>query len=158
MENYLQHLDQLNQLVETQQARSTIWSLIHQYHELFLVAGLLLLVVSLFALTSIGPVLNRMGIRGAGGAIEGMLFCGVFFIIGLYGIADMFVYPIVTPVHEQLGITEESYTNIANTIADMPDDEYNTLIEGKNTYKLTEKQQNEYKVALKMLNHKRKSK
>lgn len=158
MENYLQQLDNLNQLVEAQQARTTIWSLIHQYSGLFLVAGLLLLVVSLFALTSIGPVLNRMGIRGAGGAIEGMLFCGVFFTIGLYGIADMFVYPIATPVHEQLGITEESYTTIQNTIADMPEDEYNTLIEGKKTYKLTEKQQDEYKVALKMLNIKRKSK
>ena len=158
MENYLQQLDNLNQLVEAQQARATIWSLIHQYSGLFLVGGLLLLVVSLFALASIGPVLNRMGIRGAGGAIEGMLFCGVFFTIGLYGIADMFVYPIVTPQHEQLGITEESYTNIVNTIADMPEDEYNTLIEGKKTYKLTEKQQDEYKVALKMLNIKQKSK
>ena len=158
METYLQHLDQLNQLVEAQQARTTIWSLIHQYSGLFLVAGLLLLVVSLFVLASIGPVLNRMGIRGAGGAIEGMLFCGVFFTIGLYGIADMFVYPIVTPVHEQLGITEESYTNIVNTIADMPDDEYNALIEGKKIYKLTEKQQDEYKAVLKILNTKQKSK
>ena len=156
MENYLQHLDQLNQLVETQQARSTIWSLIHQYRELFLVAGLLLLVVSLFALSAIKPILDRVG-ASRGGAIEGMLFVGVFFVIGLYGIADMFVYPIVTPVHEQLGITEQSYTNIVNTIADMPEDEYNTLIEGKKTYKLTEKQQDEYKVALKMLNIKRKS-
>ena len=157
MENYLQHLDQLNQLVETQQARSTIWSLIHQYRELFLVAGLLLLVVSLFALSAIKPILDRVG-ASRGRAIEGMLFVGVFFVIGLYGIADMFVYPIVTPVHEQLGITEQSYTNIVNTIADMPEDEYNTLIEGKKTYKLTEKQQDEYKVALKMLNIKRKSK
>lgn len=156
MENYLQHLDQLNQLVETQQARTTIWSLIHQYRELFLVAGLLLLVVSLFALSAIKPILDRVG-ASRGGAIEGMLFVGVFFVIGLYGIADMFVYPIVTPVHEQLGITEQSYTNIVNTIADMPEDEYNTLIEGKKTYKLTEKQQDEYKVALKMLNIKRKS-
>lgn len=158
MENYLQQLDNLNQLVEAQQARTTIWSLIHQYSGLFLVAGLLLLVVSLFALASIGPVLNRMGIRGAGGAIEGMLFCGVFFTIGLYGIADMFVYPIVTPVHEQLGISEASYTTIQNTIADMSDDEYNTLIEGKKTYKLTEKQQTEYKPVLEILNHKRTSK
>lgn len=152
MDNYLQHLDQLNQLVEMQQARTTIWSLIHQYSGLFLVAGLLLLVVSLFTLASIGPVLNRMGIRGTGGAIEGMLFFGVFFIIGLYGIADMFVYPIVTPVHEQLDITEESYTNIVNTIADMPEDEYNTLIKDKKTYKLTEKQQDEYKTVLTILN------
>ena len=155
MENYLQHLDQLNQLVETQQARSTIWSLIHQYRGVFLVAGLVLLVFSLFALSAIKPILDRVGTSGA---IEGMLFVGVFFVIGLYGIADMFVYPIVTPVHEQLGITEQSYTNIVNTIADMPEDEYNTLIEGKKTYKLTEKQQDEYKVALKMLNIKRKSK
>lgn len=154
MENYLQHLDQLNQLVETQQARSTIWSLIHQYREVFLVAGLLLLVFSLFAISAIKPILDRVGTSGA---IEGMLFVGVFFVIGLYGAADMFVYPIVTPVHEQLGITEQSYTNIVNTIADMPEDEYNTLIEGKKTYKLTEKQQDEYKVALKMLNIKRKS-
>ena len=157
MENYLQHLDQLNQLVETQQARSTIWSLIHQYRGVFLVAGLVLLVFSLFALSAIKPILDRVG-ASRGGAIEGMLFVGVFFVIGLYGIADMFVYPIVTPVHEQLGITEQSYTNIVNTIADMPEDEYNTLIEGKKTYKLTEKQQDEYKVALKMLNIKRKSK
>lgn len=156
MDNYLQQLDRLNQLVETQQARTTIWSLIHQYSGLFLVAGLLLLVVSLFVLASIGPVLNRMGIRGTGGAIEGMVFVGVFFIIGLYGIADMFVYPIVTPVHEQLGITEESYTNIVNTIADMPEDDYNTLIKDKKTYKLTEKQQEEYKAVLIILNsHKR---
>lgn len=153
MDNYLQQLDRLNQLVETQQARTTIWSLIHQYSGLFLVAGLLLLVVSLFVLASIGPVLNRMGIRGTGGAIEGMVFVGVFFIIGLYGIADMFVYPIVTPVHEQLGITEESYTNIVNTIADMPEDEYNTLTNDKKTYKLTEKQQEEYKAVLTILNH-----
>ena len=156
MENYLQQLDNLNQLVEAQQARTTIWSLIHQYSGLFLVAGLLLLVVSLFVLASIGPVLNRMGIRGAGGAIEGMLFCGVFFTIGLYGIGDMIVYPMVTPTYEQLGITEESYTNIQNTITDMPDDEYNALIEGKKTYKLTEKQQDEYKTVLTILNsHKR---
>lgn len=40
MENYLQQLDNLNQLVEAQQARTTIWSLIHQYSGLFLVAGL----------------------------------------------------------------------------------------------------------------------
>lgn len=153
MDNYLQQLDRLNQLVETQQARTTIWSLIHQYSGLFLVAGLLLLVVSLFVLASIGPVLNRMGIRGTGGAIEGMVFVGVFFIIGLYGSADMFVYPIVTPVHEQLGITEESYTNIVNTIADMPEDEYNTLTKDKKTYKLTEKQQEEYKAVLTILNH-----
>lgn len=158
MENYLQQLDNLNRLVEAQQARTTIWSLIHQYSGLFLVAGLLLLVVSLFTLASIGPVLNRMGIRGVGGAIEGMLFCGIFFTIGLYGIADMFVYPIVTPAHEQLGITEESYTNIINTIADMSDDEYNALIKSTKTYKLPEKQQDEYKVALKMLNIKRQSK
>ena len=150
MENYLQHLDQLNQLVETQQARSTIWSLIHQYREVFLVAGLLLLVFSLFALSALKPILDRVGTSGA---IEGMLFVGVFFIIGLYGIADMFVYPIVTPVHEQLGITEESYTNIVNTIADMPEDEYNTLTKDKKTYKLTEKQQEEYKAGLTILNH-----
>lgn len=154
MENYLQHLDQLNQLVKTQPARSTIWSLIHQYHELFLVAGLLLLVFSLFALSAIKPILYRVGTSGA---IEGMLFTGVFFIIGLYGIADMFVYPIVTPVHEQLGITEESYTTIQNTIADIPEDEYNALIEEKKTYKLTEKQQTEYKPVLEILNN-RKSK
>lgn len=153
MENYLQQLDNLNRLVEAQQARTTIWSLIHQYSGLFLVAGLLLLVVSLFTLASIGPVLNRMGIRGAGGAIEGMLFCGIFFTVGLYGIADMFVYPIVTPAHEQLGVTEESYTNIVNTIADMPEDEYNTLTKDKKTYKLTEKQQEEYKAVLTILNH-----
>lgn len=150
MENYLQHLDKLNQLVETQQARSTIWSLIHQCHELFLVAGLLLLVFSSFALSAIKPILDRVGTSGA---IEGMLFCGIFFIIGLYGIADMFVYPIVTPVHEQLGITEESYTTIQNTIADMPEDEYNALIEEKKTYKLTEKQQTEYKPVLEILNN-----
>lgn len=101
------------------------------------------------------PILDRVGTSGA---IEGMVFLGIFFIIGLYGIADIFVYPIVTPVHEQLDITEESYTNIVNTIADMPEDEYNTLIEGKKTYKLTEKQQDEYKVVLKMLNIKRTSK
>ena len=53
MENYLQQLDNLNRLVEAQQARTTIWSLIHQYSGLFLVAGLLLLVVSLFTLASI---------------------------------------------------------------------------------------------------------
>lgn len=85
-----------------------------------------------------------------------MLFCGVFFTIGLYGIADMFVYPMVTPTHEMLGVTEESYTNIVNTIADMPGDEYNTLIKDKKTYKLTEKQQDEYKTVLTILNsHKR---
>ena len=156
MDNYLQHLDQLNQLVETQQARTTIWSLIHQYSGLFLVAGLLLLVVSLFALSAMRPILDRVGIRGVGGAIEGMLFFGVFFTIGLYGIADMFVYPMVTPTHEMLGVTEESYTNIVNIIADMPDDEYNTLIKDKKTYKLTEKQQEEYKAVLTILNsHKR---
>lgn len=153
MDNYLQQLDQLNQLVETQQARTTIWSLIHQYSGLFLVSGLLLLVFSLFALSAIKPILDRVGTSGA---IEGMVFVGVFFIIGLYGIADMFVYPIVTPVHEQLGITEESYTTIQNTITDMPDDEYHALIEGKKTYKLTEKQQEEYKAVLTILNsHKR---
>lgn len=150
MNNYLQHLDQLNQLVDAQQARTTIWSLIHQYSGLFLVAGLLLLVFSLFALSAIRPILDRVGTSGA---IEGMLFTGVFFVIGLYGIADMFVYPIVTPVHERLGITEESYTNIVNTIADMPEDEYNTLIKDKKTYKLTEKQQDEYNVVLNILNH-----
>ena len=156
MENYLQQLDNLNQLVETQQARTTIWSLIHQYSGFFLVAGLLLLVVSLFALSAMRPILDRVGARGAGGAIEGMLFCGVFFTIGLYGIADMFVYPMVTPTHEMLGVTEESYTNIVNTIADMPEDEYNTLIKDKKTYKLTEKQQEEYKAVLTILNsHKR---
>lgn len=153
MGNYLQQLDQLNQLVETQQARTTIWSLIHQYSGLFLASGLLLLVFSLFALSAIKPILDRVGTSGA---IEGMVFVGVFFIIGLYGIADMVVYPIVTPVHEQLGITEESYTNIVNTIADMPDDEYDTLTKDKKTYKLTEKQQDEYKAVLTILNqHKR---
>ena len=156
MENYLQQLDNLNQLVETQQARTTIWSLIHQYSGLFLVSGLLLLVFSLFALSAMRPILDRVGIIGAGGVIEGMLFCGVFFTIGLYGIADMFVYPMVTPTHEMLGITEESYTNIVNTIADMPEDEYNTLIKDKKTHKLTEKQQDEYNVVLTVLNsHKR---
>lgn len=153
MGNYLQQLDQLNQLVETQQARTTIWSLIHQYSGLFLVAGLLLLVVSLFVLSAMRPILDRVGVRGTGGAIEGMLFCVVFFIIGLYGIADMFVYPMVTPTHEMLGVTEESYTNIVNTIADMSEDEYNTLIKDKKTYKLTEKQKDEYNVVLTILNH-----
>ena len=156
MDNYLQQLDQLKQLVETQQARTTIWSLIHQYSGLFLVAGLLLLVVSLFALSAMRPILDRVGVRGTGGAIEGMLFCGVFFVIGLYGIADMIIYPIMTPTHEMLGVTEESYMNIVNTIADMPEDDYNTLIKDKKTYKLTEKQQEEYKAVLIILNsHKR---
>lgn len=150
MENYLQQLDNLNQLVEAQQARTTIWSLIHQYSGLFLASGLLLLVFSLFALSAIKPILDRVGTSGA---IEGMLFCAVFFIIGLYGIADMIIYPSVTPTHEMLGITEESYTTIQNTITDMPDNEYNALIEGKKTYKLTEKQQEEYKAVLTILNH-----
>lgn len=154
MENYLQHLDQLNQLVETQQPTS-ILSLIHEFSGFILVAGLLLVIVGALAVSAVAPILGR---QGTSGAIEGMLFAGVFFIIGLYGIADMFVYPIVTPVHEQLGITEESYTNIVNTIADMPDDEYNALIESKKTYKLTEKQQDEYKPMLEILNHKRTSK
>lgn len=148
MENYLQYLDNLNQLVETQQARTTIWSLIHQYSGLFLASGLLLLVFSLFALSAIKPILDRVGTSGA---IEGMLFCAVFFIIGLYGIADMIIYPSVTPIHEMLGITEESYTTIQNTITDMPDDDYNTLIKDKKTYKLTEKQQDEYKTVLTIL-------
>ena len=153
MENYLQQLDNLNQLVEAQQARTTIWSLIHQYSGLFLASGLLLLVFSLFALSAIKPILDRVGTSGA---IEGMLFCAVFSIIGLYGIADMIIYPSVTPTHEMLGITEESYTTIQNTITDMPDDEYNALIEDKKTYKLTEKQQEEYKTVLTILNsHKR---
>ena len=154
METYLQHLDKLNQLVETQQPTS-ILSLIHEFSGFILVAGLLLVIVGALAVSAVAPTLGR---QGTSGAIEGMLFAGVFFIIGLYGIADMFVYPIVTPVHEQLGITEESYTNIVNAIADMPEDEYNTLVESKKTYKLTEKQQDEYKPVLEILNHKRTSK
>lgn len=153
METYLQHLDKLNQLVETQQPTS-ILSLMHEFSGFILVAGLLLVIVGALAVSVVAPTLGR---HGTSGAIEGMLFAGVFFIIGLYGIADMFVYPIVTPVHEQLDITEESYTNIVNAIADMPEDEYNALIEEKKTYKLTEKQQTEYKPVLEILNN-RKSK
>ena len=154
MENYVQHLDKLNQLVETQQPTS-IWSLIHQYAGVIFVVGLLLCIVS-YVILSASYRVSRQDLSG--GYFEMMLFIGVFLVVGLAGIGDMIVYPVVTPQYEQLGITEESYTNIVNTIADMPEDEYNTLIEGKKTYNLTEKQQDEYKVALKMLNIKRKSK
>ena len=152
MENYLQQLDNLNQLVETQQPTS-IWSLIHQYSGVIFVAGLLLCIVSYIILSASYRV-SRQDLSG--GHFETMLFIGVFLVIGLAGIGDMVVYPMVTPTYEQLGITEESYTTIQNTITDMPDDEYNALIEGKKTYKLTEKQQEEYKTVLTILNqHKR---
>lgn len=153
METYLQHLDKLNQLVETHQSTS-IWSLIHQHVGVIFVVGLLLCIVSYIILSASYRV-SRQDLSG--GHFETMLFIGVFLVVGLAGIGDMIVYPIVTPQHEQLGITEESHTSIVNTIADMPEDDYNALIEGKKTYKLTEKQQDEYKVALKMLNIKRKS-
>lgn len=152
MENYLQQLDNLNQLVETQQPTS-IWSLIHQYSGVIFVAGLLLCIVSYIILSASYRV-SRQDLSG--GHFETMLFIGVFLVVGLAGIGDMVVYPMVTPTYEQLGITEESYTNIQNTITDMPDDEYNTLIKDKKTYKLTEKQQDEYKTVLTILNqHKR---
>ena len=152
MENYLQQLDNLNQLVETQQPTS-IWSLIHQYSGVIFVAGLLLCIVSYIILSASYRV-SRQDLSG--GHFETMLFIGVFLVVGLAGIGDMVVYPMVTPTYEQLGITEASYTNIVNTIADMPDDEYNALIEGKKTYKLTAKQQDEYNVVLTVLNsHKR---
>lgn len=153
MENYLQQLDKLNQLVDIQRTHPSFWSFIHQYSGLILVVGLLLLIVSYIALSALYRLTRH---DSSGGVFEGMLFVGVFFVIGLAGIADMFVYPMVTPTHEVLGITEESYTNIQNTITDMPDDDYNALIEGKKTYKLTEKQQDEYKTVLTILNsHKR---
>ena len=152
MENYLQQLDNLNQLVETQQPTS-IWSLIHQYSGVIFVAGLLLCIVSYIILSASYRV-SRQDLSG--GHFETMLFIGVFLVVGLAGIGDMVVYPMVTPTYEQLGITEESYTTIQNTITDMPDNEYNALIEGKKTYKLTEKQQEEYKAVLTILNsHKR---
>ena len=149
MENYLQQLDNLNQLVETQQPTS-IWSLIHQYSGVIFVAGLLLCIVSYIILSASYRV-SRQDLSG--GHFETMLFIGVFLVVGLAGIGDMVVYPMVTPTYEQLGITEESYTTIQNTITDMPDDEYNTLIKDKKTYKLTEKQQEEYKTVLTILNH-----
>lgn len=152
MENYLQQLDNLNQLVETQQPTS-IWSLIHQYSGVIFVAGLLLCIVSYIILSASYRV-SRQDLSG--GHFETMLFIGVFLAVGLAGIGDMVVYPMVTPTYEQLGITEESYTTIQNTITDMPDNEYNALIEGKKTYKHTEKQQEEYKAVLTILNsHKR---
>lgn len=152
MDNYLQQLDNLNQLVEAQQPTS-IWSLIHQYSGVIFVVGLLLCIVSYIILSASYRV-SRQDLSG--GHFETMLFIGVFLVVGLAGIGDMVVYPMVTPTYEQLGITEESYTVIQNTITDMPDDEYNALIEGKKTYKLTEKQQEEYKAVLTILNqHKR---
>ena len=149
MENYLQQLDNLNQLVEAQQPTS-IWSLIHQYSGVIFVVGLLLCIISYIILSASYRV-SRQDLSG--GHFETMLFIGVFLVAGLAGIGDMIVYPMVTPTYEQLGITEESYTTIQNTITDMPDDEYNTLIEGKKTYKLTEKQQEEYKAVITILNH-----
>lgn len=149
MENYLQQLDNLNQLVETQQPTS-IWSLIHQYSGVIFVAGLLLCIVSCIILSASYRV-SRQDLSG--GHFETMLFIGVFLVVGLAGIGDMVVYPMVTPTYEQLGITEESYTNIVNTIADMPEDDYNALVKDKKTYKLTEKQKDEYNVVLTVLNH-----
>lgn len=149
MENYLQQLDNLNQLVETQQPTS-IWSLIHQYSGVIFVAGLLLCIVSYIILSASYRV-SRQDLSG--GHFETMLFIGVFLVVGLAGIGDMVVYPMVTPTYEQLGITEESYTNIVNTIADMPEDDYNALVKDKKTYKLTEKQKDEYNVVLTVLNH-----
>lgn len=149
MDNYLQQLDNLNQLVESQQPTS-IWSLIHQYSGVIFVVGLLLCIVS-YIILSASYRASRQDLSG--GHFETMLFIGVFLVVGLAGIGDMVVYPMVTPTYEQLGITEESYTTIQNTITDMPDDEYNALIEGKKTYKLTEKQQDEYKTVLTILNH-----
>lgn len=150
MDNYLQQLDNLNQLVESQQPTS-IWSLIHQYSGVIFVVGLLLCIVSYIILSASYRV-SRQDLSG--GHFETMLFIGVFLVVGLAGIGDMVVYPMVTPTYEQLGITEESYTNIVNTIADMPEDEYNTLTKDKKTCnKLTEKQQEEYKAVLTILNH-----
>ena len=148
MNNYLQHLDQLNQLVDAQQPTS-IWSLIHQYAGAIFVVGLLLFVASYIILSASYRV-SRQDLSG--GIFEGMLFVSVFLVIGLVGIGNTVVYPLITPQHEQLGITEASYTNIVNTIADMPEDEYNTLIKDKKTYKLTAKQQDEYNVVLTILN------
>lgn len=149
MDNYLQQLDNLNQLVEAQQPTS-IWSLIHQYSGVIFVVGLLLCIISYIILSASYRV-SRQDLSG--GHFETMLFIGVFLVVGLAGIVDMVVYPIITPTYEQLGITEESYTTIQNTIADMPEDEYNALIKDKKTYKLTEKQQEEYKTVLTILNH-----
>lgn len=152
MENYLQQLDNLNQLVESQQSTS-IWSLIHQYSGVIFVVGLLLCIVS-YVILSASYRVSRQDLSG--GHFEMMLFIGVFLVVGLAGIGDMIVYPVVTPQYKQLGIIEESYTTIQNTIADMSEDEYNTLIKDKKTYKLTEKQQDEYKTVLTILNsHKR---
>lgn len=151
MENYLQQLDNLNQLVEAQQSTS-IWSLIHQYAGVIFVVGLLLCISSYIILSASYRV-SRKDLSG--GHFKTMLFIGVFLVVGLAGIGDTIVYPLITPRHEQLNITEESYTNIVNTIAEMPDDEYNTLIQDKKTYKLTEKQQTEYKPVLEILTHKR---
>lgn len=109
MENYLQQLDKLNQLVDIQRTHSSVWSFIHQYSGVILVVGLLLLIVSYIVLSALYRVTRH---DSSGGILEGMLFVGVFFVIGLAGIADMFVYPMVTPTYEQLGITEESYTTI----------------------------------------------
>lgn len=153
MENYLQQLDKLNQLVDIQRTHPSFWSFIHQYSGVILVVGLLLLIISYIALSALYRVTRH---DSSGGVLEGMLFVGVFFVIGLAGISDKFIYSTVTPAYEQLGITEDSYTTIQNTITDMPDDEYNTLIEGEKVYKLTEKQQEEYKTVLTILNsHKR---
>lgn len=132
MEQYLQELDKINQLlVHTDVKPAPFWSFLFEHPWVCL--GIVLFVVIVFYAEEASYVVGHRLML-----LASILGLGVIiFIIGL--IADL-----TTSKHDMISVTEDSYVNAINYVADLPDDKFQQLYDNTEKYEFTEAQFKEY--------------
>lgn len=140
MQNYLEQLDKLNNLLVQQP--TTVWGIMSFAVMLSLSLGLTVVGMVLVWRASPIDTLIRAGIgrnnfrRIAKLAIGLTLLC---------------VSIVISPLRGNVVDTRESERNVHNTLMDMTDVDYKTLVEGAQRYELNAKDKSKYKTIIKII-------
>lgn len=138
MQNYLEQLDKINNLLAQQP--SDFWTMLWRAA---LLLSLLLLIVGVAIIYRAKPIRTLFG--AAVDAPEMLRRTG--YIIS--GIVVMMISSYIAP--EPNTVPAESERTIHNTLMDMNDVDYRTLVDGTNKYQLSNSEQAKYKTIIKII-------
>lgn len=139
MQNYLEQLDKINNLLAQQP--SDFWTMLGRAALLLL--SLVLLMVGIAIIYRAKPISTLFG--AAVGAPIMLRRMG--YIIA--GMVVMMISSYIAP--EPNTVSAESERNIHNTLMDMNDIDYKTLVDGTNKYQLSNSEQAKYKTIIEII-------
>lgn len=140
MQNYLEQLDKLNNLLVQQP--TTVWGVISFAITLSLslgmtIAGMVLVWKASPIDTLIRAGFGRSNIRRIAKLAIGLVL--------------LYVSVVISPLRGNVADTRESERIVHNTLMDMTDVDYKTLVEGAQRYELNAKDKSKYKTLIKII-------